>query len=198
MRRVKGLLSLIVAVAIVLCSCGKSIDVRKIIGTDQMKVEPYHASFVVDENDIIQVTTYASYVFVAEVIDYDKTEYINGDANLPLTYYHVRVKENIKGSLRTDEDIVVKKAGGVRKGTDTFLICEGDVLPKPGNTYLFSAVIFEDDLYCPMPNMVIGVENSEDVSNNPFVLQFKEACNNPTEEVPNGNQYKSKYDSGEE
>lgn len=198
MHRVKGLFTLIVVLIIVLCGCGKKVDVGKIIGTDQMKVEPYHASFVIDENDVVQVTTYASYVFVAEVVDYDKTDYINGDENSPLTYYRIRVKENIKGNLRKDEDIVLKKAGGVRKGTDTFLICKGDTLPKPGNTYLFSAVIFDDDLYCPMPNMVIDIENSEDFSNNPFVIQFKEACNNPTEEVPNGNQYKSIYDSGEE
>ena len=198
MRRLKRLFTLIVVLMAVLCGCGKNIDVRKTIGTNQMKIETYQASFVINENDITQVTTYASYVFVAEVVDYDKTEYINGDENAPLTYYRVRVKENIKGNLRKDEDIVLKKAGGLRKGTDTFLICNGDVLPKPGNTYLFSAVIFEDDLYCPMPNMVIGIENTETISSNPFVLQYKEACDNPTEEVPNGNQYKSKYDSGEE
>ncbi|MCR5744158.1 MAG: hypothetical protein K6F92_10630 [Lachnospiraceae bacterium] len=197
MRRIRHLFFIVMALAIALTGCKSNINVAEVIGTDKMKVEKYHASFVIDESDITQVTTYASYVFVAEVVDYDKTEYINDDEDSPVTYYHVRVKENIKGELTTEEDIVLKKAGGIKKNSDTFMVCEGDVLPQIGKTYLFAAVIWEDDLYCPMPNMVVEVDASSDVLSSADVVKYKEACDNPTPDVPNGDQYKSRYDVGE-
>ena len=196
MRKIKRFLILAVICAC-LYGCKKKANIREVIGTDQMKVEPYHASFVINESDIGQVTTYASYVFVAEVTDYVKVTYQNNEGNQPLTWYKILVKENIKGNLKKDEEIVLTKAGGLRRGTNTFLICEGDILPIVGETYLFSAVILDGELYCPMPNMVVRIENPENVMDNPSVKRYEEACANPAEGVPNGNLYKSKYDAGE-
>ena len=172
------------------------IDVAEIIGTEKMNVENYRASFVIDESDIIAVTTYASYVFVADVVKYDKTEYLNDDVDTPITYYSVRVKENIKGNLRADEDIVLKKAGGLRRGTDTFLVCEGDILPEPGKTYVFAAVILEDDLYCPMPNMVAEVEDCSKLENSEIIQKYIDACGKEAHGVINGKNNRSKYDVG--
>ena len=184
--------------ALALCGCYKKVNIREVIGTDRMKVEPYRATYVIDHNDCGQITTYASYVFVATVTDYERTFYRNNYPDQPVTVYRLRVKENIKGSLRKDTDVVLEKAGGLRLGTDRFLISEGDILPEPGKTYLFSAVILDGELYCPMPNMVIPVENPEDIDGDTDVITFRELCKDPVPEVPNGNQYKSKYDSGEE
>ena len=179
-----------------LCTgCNKTIDVAEIIGTEKMNVENYRATFVIDESDIVAVTTYASYVFVADVVKYDKTEYLNDDVDTPITYYSVRVKDNIKGYLRDDEDIVLKKAGGLRRGTDTFLVCAGDILPEPGKTYLFAAVIFEDDLYCPMPNMVAEVEDCSKLENSEIIQKYIDACGKEAPDVINGKNYKSKYDA---
>lgn len=151
-----------------------------------MNTENYRASFVIDESDIVAVTTYASYVFVADVVKYDKTEYLNDDVDTPITYYSVRVKDNIKGNLRDDEDIVLKKAGGLRRGTDTFLVCEGDILPEPGKTYVFAAVIFEDDLYCPMPNMVAEVEDCSKLEKSEIIQKYIDACGKEAPDVING------------
>ncbi|MBO4484139.1 MAG: hypothetical protein J5738_01970 [Lachnospiraceae bacterium] len=197
MRKIKLFLVLVI-VSTCLSGCmKKKINVAEIIGTDQMNVDTYRAEFVIDENDIRQVTTYASYVFVAEVTDYVKTKYLDDYADSPVTWYKIRVKENIKGNLKKDENIVLTKAGGLRRGTNLFLICKEDILPRVGDTYLFSAVIFEDELYCPMPNMVVRIPNSENAMEDPNVKRYEKACSNPTEEVPDGSRYKSKYDAGE-
>lgn len=183
-------------IVFVFTGCNKTIDVAEIIGTGKMNTENYRASFVIDESDIVAVTTYASYVFVADVVKYDKTEYLTDDADTPITYYNVRVRKNLKGNLRDDEDIVLKKAGGLRRGTDTFLVCEGDILPEPGKTYVFAAVILEDDLYCPMPNMVAEVEDCSKLENSVIIQNYIDACGKEAPDVINGNNYRSKYDVG--
>ena len=79
--------------------CEKKVDIASIIGTDKMKISNYSASFVIDETDLVQITTFSSYVFVAKVISYDRTEYLNDDPETPMTFYSVQVLENIKGKL---------------------------------------------------------------------------------------------------
>lgn len=198
MKTTKKLIAVPFLAALLLCSCGKAdINVSEVIGTDRMKVDYYKASYVIDETDLTQVTTYASYVFIADVVSYDRTEYLNGDGESPMTFYTIRVRENIKGSLVTDKDIELKKAGGLLKGKDSFSLCEGDVLPQPGKTYLFAPVIFADDLYCPMPNMVAELDPDASAwAESETVKQYKEALTKEAENVQNGNLNRSKYDTG--
>jgi hypothetical protein len=188
---------IICILSLLITGCEKSdFNVAEVIGTDEMDVKYYTASFVIDETDLTQVTTYASYVFIAKVISYDKTEYLNGDAELPLTFYSVQVLENIKGNLITDENIELKKAGGLIKNSTKFSICQDDILPEQGGTYLFAAVIFDDDLYCPMPNMVVKLDTEDtNWSENEVVQRYTEALKQEVSDIPNGNQYKSKYDA---
>lgn len=181
-----------------LVGCSKSsINVAEVIGSEQMKLDYYNASYVIDETDLTQVTTLASYVFVADVVSYEKTEYLNDEDDSPLTFYKIRVHENIKGELCTDADIELKKAGGLIRGTDTFSISVGDVLPQPGKTYLFAATIFDNDLYCSMPNMVVLLDDETDWSQSEVVQEYKKACETVHPDVPNGEQFKSQYDAGE-
>ena len=63
--------AVILLCALALCGCYKKVNIREVIGTDRMKVEPYRATYVIDHNDCGQITTYASYVFVATVTDYE-------------------------------------------------------------------------------------------------------------------------------
>jgi hypothetical protein len=69
-------------------------------------------------------------------------------------------------------------------------------LPEQGGTYLFAAVIFDDDLYCPMPNMVVKLDTEDtNWSENEVVQRYTEALKQEVSDIPNGNQYKSKYDT---
>lgn len=198
MKTTKKLLAAPFFAVLLFGGCGKTgINVAEVIGTDRMKVDCYKATYVIDETDLTQVTTYASYVFIADVVAYDRTEYLNGDGEAPMTFYTVRVRENLKGNLVTDKDIELKKAGGILKDKDTFSYCEGDVLPQPGKTYLFAPVMFKDDLYCPMPNMVAELDSDASKwSESETVKQYKEALTKEADNVQNGNQIRSKYDTG--
>ena len=200
MGRKRRILALCLITALLLCSCGdEPFSVAKVIGTKNMKVKPYTATFEINENDLYQVTTYASYVFVAEVVSYDKTKYRNNDEMSPLTYYTSRIVDNIKGELPRFRNIPLIKAGGLKRGTETFLICERDVLPKPGNFYIFAATLLDGELFCEMPNMIVDItEYRYMLPECEAYLRYVESCERVIEDVPNGDQYRHRLDETRE
>lgn len=196
----KRLLAVLLSVtALLLTGCGKEYEVAKTIGTKNMRIAAFYLDMPVNAKDIYQVTTYASYVFVAEVVSYDKTVYENGDGEKPITYYTIRVIDNIKGSLIRNKEITLTKAGGLRRGTKhTYLISDGDTLPKVGSMYVFAAVVKNGELYCSMANSVSEINSTiAEFREDEVYKRYVESCENVVEGIPNGEEgERSKYDSG--
>ncbi len=178
----KAVAVLIICVCI-LTGCGrlKESEIGSIIGTDKMETEYYRATYVIDEDNLTEVTSYSNYIFVGTIVSYQKTEYIGDD--MPITYYSVQVKNNIKGELTTEEEIVLVKAGGLSKDRKVFLYNEKDILPAEGKTYVFAATIFNDELYCPCPNMVALIENTDQIENDETYKEYVETCQTISETV---------------
>ncbi len=200
MGKKRRLLALCFVTVLLLCGCGKEpFSVGDVIGTKAMKIKPYTTTFEINENDLYQVTTYASYVFVAEVVSYDKTKYRDNDEMSPLTYYTIRIIDNIKGELPRFKNIPLIKAGGLKRGTHTFLICERDVLPEPGKFYIFAATLYDGELFCEMPNTVVDItEYRYMLPECEEYLRYVDSCTRIIEDVPNGDQYKHRLDETRE
>ena len=195
----KRLLAVLLSItALILTGCGSEYEVAETIGTKNMKISAFYLEPPVNSKDIYQVTTYASYVFVAEVVSYDKTVYEDGDGEKPVTYYTIRVIDNIKGSLIRNKEIPLTKAGGLRKGTKhTYLISDGDTLPKVGSMYVFAAVVKNGELYCSMANTVAEINSTiAEFRENAVYQRYVASCENVIEGIPNGADGElSKYDS---
>ncbi len=107
------------------------------------------ACFSIDITDVYQVVGDADYVFAADVLRKEDTVYrhmvdVETDEGTqqmgrPYTRYAVKVTQNIKGSLRTDEEIALYKSGGVEQDHSAIVLFEGDELPEAGKSYLFVA-----------------------------------------------------------
>lgn len=185
-------------IAFFLTGCGVKTEseIGEIIGTTEMNTDYYQASFVVDVEDLSQVTTLAKYIFVGTVEEYIRTESDPEDELEVYTFYSVKVIENIKGQLIQDANIEVKKAGGYVKSEDYFIMCEGDILPKVGGTYVFAAVMFEEDgsIYCFGPNTVAEIENAENYKEDEKYLSYMEASKTIAKDVPDNGWSTSRYD----
>ena len=171
---------------LVLASCGKpdASEIAEVIGTDKMTTSTYYGSYIINENDINEIASYSNYIFVGRVEDYIKTEYISDDDELPpVTYYSVGVLKNIKGELTTDENVVLTKSGGIKKDGKTFAVEVNDILPALGNTYVFAATLYNDELYCFCPNMVALIEESSDIEESSLYKKYTEAADSKLEDI---------------
>lgn len=195
----KSLLLIILTAAFLVTSCGRKMTeerIGEIIGTDELKSEYYFASFVINTDELSEVTTFAKYIFVGTVEEYLKTEYSPESDDEIFTYYSVKVLENVKGELVQDRNIEVKKAGGITKNQDAFLLCVGDILPAVGGTYIFAAVMFESDgsIYCFGPNTVRQIENADDYKNDSTYISYVDAMKTVSDNVPAREWPMSRYD----
>lgn len=177
------------------CGCSKKLEadeIAKLLGTDKLPYEYYHASFVIDPSNLVEVTTYVDYVFVGKVTGYNKTEYSN---ELIRTYYEVEVEENIKGELIKDKEIILVKSGGITENHEKFSLCYDDVLPKIGEKYVFCAYVMEyiDELYCFGPNTVCKVNNTNLMEDSAY-LQYTEVSKKTAQDIFEGKHIVSRYD----
>lgn len=193
---VAALIMVIIAVFLLVEFSGRMSDeeIGEIIGTNKLETEYYEASFLIDTSDLSAVTTYAKYLFVGTVEEYVKSDYPDEDS--VYTYYSIKVVENIKGELVQDENVELKKSGGLKKNQECFILCSGDVLPAVGHTYIFAATIFpkEESLYCFGPGTVAEIENTSDYKNDPVYKKYTEALKTISTNVPDKNWPMSKYD----
>jgi hypothetical protein len=161
--------------------------------------------WIYDPNDKKQLAGFADYVFVAEVTEvvgtgYSGVEMYDGfrfDSH-PFTQYKIRVLENLKGNLKTDEDITLTKHDGVYYFGEKVSFLEGDMLPDAGECYIFLCSCDEDgeliigqfcshnDIYICKADEYTGQEN--------VVKIYRDAVENMDESVCLGERYKSKYD----
>ena len=162
--------------------------------------------WVFDVNDKRKVAGFADYVFVAEVkkivgTGYSDVRFYDGfdfDEH-PFTRYEIRVLENLKGNLRTDEDIPLTKHDGVHFFGKSVSLLEGDRLPDEGECYIFLCNADEDGelnidsfgYYCD-----IYICKAEDYTGNESCIEiYRDAARNMDESVRFGENYKSKYEA---
>ena len=179
------------------CGCSKKLEVdeiAKLLGTDKLPCDYYYASFIIDETNLVDVTTYVDYVFVGKVTGYDKTEY-DEDGERPKTDYKVEVEDNIKGELIKNQEIVLVKSGGITEDHKKFNLCYGDILPKIGERYVFCAYVMEyiNELYCFGPNTVCKVEKT-DLMEDAAYLRYTEASKKTAQNIFEGKHIVSRYD----
>lgn len=188
-------IAFLLSLLLFLCGCSNKLkdeEIAKLLGTDKLPYGYYHASFVIDTSDLVEVTTYVDYVFVAKVTGYEKTEY---DDESIRTYYKVVVEENIKGELIKDQEIILVKSGGITEDNESFSLCFDDILPQIGEKYIFCAYVMEyiDELYCFGPNTVCKVEQT-DLMEDASYLQYIEATKKTAEDIFEGKHIVSRYD----
>lgn len=121
----------------------------------ELPIYPIRASFVYNTDDMREAVGICDYVFIGEVISCDGTLYKdtvtmedeNGnpkEVSSPYTEYTVKVTENIKGNLVTDQPISITKHGGVSNEQNEVYVFENDELPVVNNSYIFLAYAQED------------------------------------------------------
>lgn len=149
----KHLSTLVSAVTIVSILFGCSLNnvqesVMSLSDIQKLPVEVTQASFVYDTKNIYEAVGISDYVFVGDVVSYDGVKYMNTvitedaqgkpmQVGSPYSCYSVRVTENIKGRLITDESISILKEGGVSQNQKALFLFEQDILPDVGKKYIF-------------------------------------------------------------
>ncbi|MCD7727879.1 MAG: hypothetical protein LUH57_05995 [Ruminococcus sp.] len=145
--------------------------------------------FIIDYDDLREVAGSNDYIFVGQVISEGKTE-DDEELPLPVTEFKIRVEENIKGELITDEDITIYKSGGISDETGMLTLYEDDCMPEAGNRYVFYAFAQPDGtllLSGPVSNVLIGSADtqganaSDDYSENQEYLAALDAYENEIE-----------------
>lgn len=179
------------------CGCSKKLgadEIAKLLGTDKLPYDYYCAEFLIDETNLVDVTSSVDYVFVGKVTGYDKTEY-DEDGESPKTYYKVEVEDNIKGELIKNQEIVLVKSGGITEDHKKFNLCYDDILPRIGERYVFCAYVMEyiNELYCFGPNTVCKVEKT-DLMEDAAYLRYTEASKKTAQDIFEGKHIVSRYD----
>lgn len=107
------------------------------------------SSPIFDLNDKAQYVGFSDYVFVGTVENvtyggkysgnkyYPSGSVFSDDTSTPYTEYEVSVSQNIKGQLKTDSTVLVKKHAGINTKTNILSILPGDVMPVEGEEYIF-------------------------------------------------------------
>ena len=181
-------------------------DPISVINTEYERRWGVIVDWIYNPNDKKQLAGAADYVFTAQVTEvvgtgYSGVEMYDGfrfDSN-PYTKYRIRVLENIKGKLKTDEDILLTKHDGVYFFGKKVSMLESDMLPDEGECYVFLCRCDEDgeliigqfeshnDIYICKADEYTGQENVIEI--------YRDAVENMDESVRIGERYKSKYEA---
>ena len=108
--------------------------------------EHIEACFAINVYNPPTLIGFSDYVFVAKVEEELRTEYHNlirrefgRVTGTPYTFYSITVVDNIKGNLKKNVPIEMKKQGGVNYDQSSISTFEGDVMLEPGKYYIFIA-----------------------------------------------------------
>ncbi len=162
--------------------------------------------WVYNINDKRKVAGFHDYIFVGEVKKVIGTGYSDVDFSdglrmfsQPYTQYEIRVIENLKGELITDEDIPLTKHDGAYLFGKRVSMMEGDNLPGVGECYIFICSADEKgelnigsfSSFCD-----IYLCKAEDYTGNEALIEiYRDAVENMDERVRFGETYKSKYEA---
>ena len=121
---------------------------------EEHQISYIEGSYSINVDDFRALAGDSDYIFSAEITGIEGYVYknpvmietVNGAKRIstPYTDYSVRVIENIKGKLQTEDEIIIQKAGGVSENGRITVIFERDVLPEVGKTYIFYAYAQDD------------------------------------------------------
>lgn len=180
-------------------------DPVSVINSEYERTKGVMINWAYNINNENEVAGFADYVFVAEVTEvvgtgYSEVEMYDGFRidSFPFTRYKIRVLENLKGQLRTDEDIPLTKHDGVEFFGKKVSFLDGDMLPDAGECYIFLCNTDEDgelnigsfssfcDIYVCKADEYMGQESVID--------RYRDAVENMDESIRIGERYKSKYD----
>ena len=181
-------------------------DPISVINAEYERNKGVIVDWIYNPNDLKQVTGFADYVFVAEVTEVVGTGYSGVEMynafrfeSYPFTRYKLRVLENLKGQLRTDEDITLTKHDGVNFFGKSVSFLEGDRLPDVGECYLFICMADSDgeliigqfsgghsDIYLCKAGKYTGQSELVDM--------YRDAIENMDESLRVVESYKSKYE----
>ncbi|HHW89280.1 MAG TPA: hypothetical protein GX745_00020 [Clostridiales bacterium] len=195
-KRALALTALIITTFIIIGGCsGPPMSKKKIIehiNNDTLPVESVLVAYAYNINDLTIKVGEADYVFVGEVKDYIKTKYNYVDET-PRTFYSVRVIENIKGELIQDQDIEVRKTGGIDKKGKKILVYQSDYLPKFDRYYIFSVYANPKGFITAVgPNSSILLQDKENYQDSEEYKKIIKAYQNQKE--IDKKRYQSKYD----
>ena len=150
--------------------------------------------WIYDVGDRNKVVGFHDYVFVGEVKKVVGTGYTQVDFSdglrmfsQPYTQYEIRVIENLKGELATDENITLRKHDGAYFFGKRVSMMEGDNLPDEGECYIFICDADENgELYigsfCSFCDIYLC--NAEDYTGDEkWVEIYREAVENMDESV---------------
>ena len=148
-------------------------------------------------------------VFVGKVESLVGTSYTDVSIKDDMVYgtswtnYKVTVLKNIKGNLKENATIPIRKWAGLNFDNTLLTIDEYDIMPKEGYIYIFCAFVDEDgELYisCNESNILLGKDceneileafsDSKTIDNNSYIYQilneYKEAEAKHDNSVDNG------------
>lgn len=163
-------------------------------------------SYSIDVNDLSQVVGDADYVFVAEVREEVETIYKNAvmietadgvkEISDPYTEYSIVIIDNIKGSLKKNEEFKILKHGGISNDNNSIVLYEDDSLLETNKCYIISAYAQPDgSLLISGPNSSLILEEtslSEIISSEKY-KEYKNALKN--EVITDRKRYKATNES---
>ncbi|MDR2526237.1 MAG: hypothetical protein LBC83_08695 [Oscillospiraceae bacterium] len=112
-----------------------------------LKLAPQFSDYVVDPDDANALAGLVDYVFTGRVEKQHKVQYDNiftretedGEKTIgsPYTIYDVTILGSMKGNLKTDNTIQVRKDSGATMDGQFLVLDEGDYLPEEGDICVF-------------------------------------------------------------
>lgn len=131
------------------------------------------AEYDIDYGNLNAVAGDADYIFVGIVESNEGTYFENKETEEDgektetsdvCTDYTVTVLKNIKGSLTTDEPVLIRKFGGLSYDHETLYLLEGDVFPLEEEIYIFFASAQKDGslfVYGPVSNIPLNIDRAQ-------------------------------------
>ncbi|HHW89279.1 MAG TPA: hypothetical protein GX745_00015 [Clostridiales bacterium] len=196
-KRFFSLTVLLITAFVIIGGCGKQLSKEEIIeyiNNDSLPIEEVRVSYAFDVSKLANKVGGSDYVFIGEVKDYIRTEYGFFDET-PRTFYSVRVVENIKGELIQDQDIELRKTGGIDKKGKKFILYDYDYLPKLNNYYIFSVLTQSNGgIEASGKNSSILIKDKENYQDSEEYKNIIDAYLNQNEDIIDREKEQSKYD----
>lgn len=186
---------LIIIYLFIFCSCTSSLTTEEeydLLVSNELPIDTIYATFVYENDKLINVIGFSDYVFLGKVKEYKET-ITDTPSKIPETVYVVKVIENIKGNLTTDNNIEVIKSGGLSEDYKTKVIFEDDLLPEINCNYIFLVCASEDGKTSATgANTTMKIENTDNYTKDSEYLKCIEAYENQV--IYDRVRYKSIYE----
>lgn len=154
----------------------------------KIPIQTVQASFAIDFDNPKEVVGHADQTFVGFVNKKLDTVYTTegtlatqgGKSKMssPYTNYEITVIDNLKGHLKKNTAIPMKKAGGLAEDGKSYSLFEEDSLPQEGKYYLFQTLTQPDGellISGPNTNIALNVQSKSEIVKSPLYKDYKKA-----------------------